>query len=67
MKSLHCAESILSSAESNALKYQTLSQIIGDCHHRLASLYHKNAFDTSVVSHFYCLFIHVLCSHCLRR
>ena len=48
MKSLHHAESALSTTNTRGLKFVSLSQCMGDSHYRLASLYQKTGSSSSV-------------------
>jgi hypothetical protein len=51
MKSIHHAESAIQSMSTNSNRFTMISLLIGDCHHRLASLYHKTSFDDSFSNH----------------
>ena len=47
MKALHHAESAFSHTPPKTPKHTALSQFIGDCHHKLASLYQKISSTSS--------------------
>ncbi len=47
MKALHHAEPPYLNVPAQSPRYIALSHFIGECHHRLASLYHKTATTTT--------------------
>ncbi len=51
MKALHHAEPPYLNVPAQSPRYIALSHFIGECHHRLASLYHKTATTTTTVSY----------------